>query len=129
MSGPVLGTIIMAFGYGAFGAHMKNFIPVLLGVYLSCFVTQYLPVTPGIQIAAIFSIGVAPIAGQFGPIAGIAAGFIHATIVMYTSQMYGGLNLYNNGFSCGWVAIIMVPLIESFMSRFEHKKPKKKNLR
>lgn len=126
LSGPVQGAVFMAFGYAAFGAHIKNYFPVLLGVFLSCFVTQYLPVTPGIQIAAIFAVGLAPIAGQFGPIAGIAAGFLHAAIVMYTSQMYGGLNLYNNGFSCGWVAIILIPLIESFMARFEHKRGKKK---
>ena len=126
LSGPVQGAVFMAFGYGAFGAHMRNYLPVLAGVFLSCFATQYLPVTPGIQIASIFCIGLAPIAGQFGPIAGIAAGFLHAAIVMYTSQMYGGLNLYNNGFSAGWVAIIMIPLIESFMSRFEHKKGKKR---
>lgn len=62
----------------------------------------------------------------FGVAAGVAAGFLHAAIVMYTSQMYGGLNLYNNGFSCGWVAIIMIPLIESFMARFEYKKGKGK---
>lgn len=126
LSGPVQGTVFVAFGYGAFGAHIKNFPPVLCGVFLSSFVTQYLPTTPGIQIAALFAVGLAPIAGQFGPIAGLTAGFLHAAIVMYTSQMYGGLNLYNNGFSCGWVAIIMVPLIESFMSRFEHKKTRKK---
>ena len=126
LSGPVQGAVFMAFGYAAFGAHIKNYIPVLCGVFLSCFLTQYLPTTPGIQIAAIFCIGLAPIAGQFGPVAGIGAGFLHAAIVMYTSQMYGGLNLYNNGFSCGWVAIIMVPLIESFMSRFEHRRSSKK---
>ena len=122
LSGPVQGAVFMAFGYGAFGVHIKNYFPVLCGVFLSCFLTQYLPTTPGIQIAAVFGVGLAPIAGQFGPIPGIAAGFLHAAIVMYTSQMYGGLNLYNNGFSCGWVAIIMVPLIESFMSRFEHRR-------
>ena len=126
LSGPVQGAVFMAVGYAAFGVHIKNYFPVLLGVFLSCFLTQYLPVTPGIQIAALFGVGLAPIAGQFGPIAGIAAGFLHASIVMYTSQMYGGLNLYNNGFSCGWVAIIMVPLIESFMSRFEHRRAGKK---
>lgn len=126
LSGPIQGTVFMAFGYAAFGAHIKNYLPVLCGVYLSCFLTQYLPTTPGIQIASIFCIGLAPIAGQFGPLAGIMAGFLHAAIVMYTSQMYGGLNLYNNGFSCGWVAIIMVPLIESFMSRFEHRKSSKR---
>lgn len=122
LSGPVQGAVFMAFGYAAFGAYLKNYIPVLCGVFLSCFLTQYIPTTPGIQIAAVFSIGLAPIAGQFGPIAGIIAGFLHAAIVMYTSQMYGGLNLYNNGFSCGWVAIMMVPLIESFMARFEHRR-------
>ena len=126
LSGPVQGAVFMAAGYAAFGAHIKNYFPVLLGVFLSCFVTQYLPVTPGIQIAAIFGVGLAPITGQFGPIAGIVAGFLHAAIVMYTSQMYGGLNLYNNGFSAGWVAIILIPLIESFMARFEHRKGKKK---
>ncbi len=126
LSGPVQGAVFMAFGYGAFGAHIRNYLPVLTGVFLSCFVTQYTPVTPGIQIAAVFCIGLAPIAGQFGSIAGIVAGLLHAAIVMYTSQMYGGLNLYNNGFSAGWVAIIMIPLIESFMARFEHKKSRKK---
>jgi hypothetical protein len=39
--------------------------------------------------------------------------------------MYGGLNLYNNGFSCGWVAIIMVPFVESFYKRFEIRKKNK----
>lgn len=126
LSGPVQGAVFMAFGYGAFGAHIKNYLPVLGGVFLSCFLTQYTSTTPGIQIAAIFCIGLAPIAGQFGVVAGIVAGILHASIVMYTSHMYGGLNLYNNGFSCGWVAIIMVPLIESLMSRFEHRRSSKK---
>ncbi|MBR5597291.1 MAG: DUF1576 domain-containing protein [Lachnospiraceae bacterium] len=126
LSGPVQGAILMAFGYGAFGAHLKNYLPVLSGVLLSCLFTQYVPTTPGVQIASIFCIGLAPIAGQFGILAGVEAGILHAAIVMYSGQLYGGLNLYNNGFSCGCVAIIMVPLIESFMSRFEHKRATKK---
>jgi len=125
LSGPVQGAVIMAFGFAAFGAHAKNYLPVLLGVFLSNFITQYTPVTPGIQIAALFAVGLAPIAGQFGWIAGVAAGFLQAAIVMYTSEMYGGLNLYNNGFSAGWVAIIMVPLIESFMQKFKSRKRKR----
>lgn len=126
LSGPVQGAVLMVFGYGAFGAHLKNYTPVLAGVLISCIFTQYTPTTPGILIASIFCVGLAPIAGQFGVLAGIEAGILHAAIVMYSSQLYGGLNLYNNGFSCGWVAIIMVPLIESFMSRFEHRRSSKK---
>ena len=128
LSGPVQGAVLMAFGYGAFGAHLKNYTPVLAGVLLSCLFTQYTPTTPGILIASIFCVGLAPIAGQFGILAGIVAGILHAAIVMYSSQLYGGLNLYNNGFSCGWVAIIMVPLIESFMSRFEHRRSSRKKM-
>ena len=128
LSGPVQGAVLMVFGYGAFGAHLKNYTPVLVGVLISCLFTQYTPTTPGILIASIFCVGLAPIAGQFGVLAGIGAGILHAAIVMYSSQLYGGLNLYNNGFSCGWVAIIMVPLIESFMARFEHRRSSKKKL-
>lgn len=116
LSGPVIGTILTAFGFAAFGVHVKNFPPVLFGVYLSTFFSNYTPDTPGIQLAAIFAAGLAPIAGQFGILAGIIAGMMHASVSMCTSALYGGLNLYNNGFSTGLVAIVMVPMLESFMS-------------
>ena len=117
-SGPVVGSILAVFGFAAFGVHVKNYLPVLAGVYLSTFLTVFTPDTPGIQLAAIFAAGLAPIAGQFGVVAGVIAGFLHSAIVMCTAPMYGGLNLYNNGFSAGWVAIVMVPVVESFMKHF-----------
>ena len=101
---------------------MKNYLPVLLGVFLSTFLNHFSPVTPGMQLAAVFSVGLSPISGRFGPVAGVFAGMLHSAVVMCTSQMYGGLNLYNNGFSAGWVAIIMVPALESFMSEMRQKK-------
>ena len=125
-SGPVLGCLFTVFGFAAFGAHLRNYIPVLLGVYLSTFFSQYAPNDAGMLIAAFFVIGVAPIAGQFGPIWGIIAGMLHSCIVMCTSTMYGGLNLYNNGFSCGWVAIVMIPIIESFMRGYQIRKQMRK---
>lgn len=125
LSGPVVGAILTAFGFAAFGAHAKNYPPVMLGVYLFTFISRYEPATPGIQLAAIFGVGLSPIAGQFGPLAGILAGVLHSAIVMCTSGMYGGLNLYNNGFSAGWVAIFMIPALESFIKRF---KVRKKNV-
>ncbi len=116
LSGPVVGAILSAYGFGAFGVHVKNYIPVMLGVYVSTFGTNYAPDMPGIQLAAVFAYGLAPIAGQFGIIAGIIAGILHAAVVVCSSALYGGLNLYNNGFSTGLVAIIMVPMLESFMN-------------
>ncbi len=128
LSGPVVGAILTAFGFAAFGAHVKNYVPVLLGVYLSTYLNQFTPETPGVQLAAIFAVGLAPIAGRFGVIAGILAGMLHVAIATCTSQMYGGLNLYNNGFSAGWVAIIMVPVLESFMLEYKNRKRKNQNV-
>ncbi|WMC93395.1 DUF1576 domain-containing protein [Kineothrix sp. MB12-C1] len=116
-SGPVVGSIWSAFGFAAFGVHIKNYLPPLFGVYLSTFTTVFVPDTPGIQLAAIFAVGLAPIAGQFGAFVGVLAGFLHAAIAMCTSDLYGGLNLYNNGFSSGWVAVVLVPVVEGFISR------------
>ena len=128
LSGPVVGAILTAFGFAAFGAHVKNYVPVLLGVYLSTYLNQFTPETPGVQLAAIFAVGLGPIAGRFGVIAGILAGMLHVAIATCTSQMYGGLNLYNNGFSAGWVAIIMVPVLESFMLEYKNRKRKNQNV-
>lgn len=126
MSGPILGCLLTVFGFSAFGAHLKNYLPVMLGVYISTLFTKYSTDTPGVLIAALFCVGLSPIGGQFGPIAGVVAGLLHAAIVMCTGQMYGGLNLYNNGFSAGWVAIIMIPFMESFMTQFEIRKKRRK---
>lgn len=126
LSGPVLGCLFTVFGFAAFGAHLRNYLPVLAGVYLSTLFTKYAPGDAGMLIASFFVVGISPIAGQFGILAGVIAGILHAAIVMCTSQMYGGLNLYNNGFSAGWVAIVMIPALESFMSGFEERKKRRK---
>lgn len=129
ITGPVLGSILTLFGFSAFGAHLKNYLPVLAGVVIAGYFTIYDLHSPALLIAAMFVVGVSPIAGQFGTFAGLVAGALHVAIVMCTSPLYGGLNLYNNGFSAGWVAILMVPLAESFMHHFEIRKRKKQMLK
>lgn len=125
LSGPVVGAILTAFGFAAFGGHAGNYPPVLAGVLLSTFFTHMQPTTPGIQMGAIFAIGLAPVAGQFGILAGIIAGMLHAAVTVCSSSLYGGLNLYNNGFSTGLVAIVLVPTLESFIKGFRTKKEQK----
>lgn len=122
LSGPVLGCIITVFGFSAFGAHLKNYLPVLAGVVLACMLFEPEISQPTMQIAAMLVVGVAPIAGEFGIVAGLAAGIIHVVIVSCTGAFYGGLNLYNNGFSTGWVALFIVPFLESFHKSFKRKK-------
>lgn len=127
LSGPVVGAILTAFGFAAFGVHARNFLPVLLGVFLSTLVNHMEPTTPGIQMGAVSAVGLAPVAGQFGIFAGVLAGMLHAAVVMCTSSLYGGLNLYNNGFSTGLVAIVLVPALESFIKGFRVKRAQKTN--
>lgn len=125
LSGPVVGAILTAFGFAAFGVHVRNYLPVLAGVLLSTFFTHMLPTTPGIQMGAVSAIGLAPVAGQFGIPAGIIAGMLHAAVTVCSSSLYGGLNLYNNGFSTGLTAIVLVPTLESFIKGFQTKKDRK----
>lgn len=119
LCGPVVGAILTAFGFAAFGAHLRNYLPVLGGVFLGTLANHMNPTTPGIQMGAIFAVGLSPIAGQFGILAGLIAGALHGVVVVCTSSLYGGLNLYNNGFSTGLVAIILVPVLESFIKGFK----------
>jgi hypothetical protein len=49
--------------------------------------------------------------------AGVIAGFLHSSVALNVGIVYGGMNLYNNGFAGGIVAIFLVPVIHSFMSR------------
>ena len=126
LSGPVVGAVLNVFGFSAFGVHPRNYLPLLAGVFLAAYVNHMMPTTPGIQMAAIFAAGLSPIAGQFGIIPGILAGALHSAVVVCTSSLYGGLNLYNNGFSTGLVAIILVPTLESFIKGFKVRHEKKK---
>lgn len=119
LSGPVVGAILTLFGFSAFGVHLKNYIPCMLGVWLATCFKIYTLKMPAIQLAVMFCSGLAPIAGQFGVFAGILAGLIHTSVVMCTGQMYLGLNLYNNGFATGFVAIFMLPLLEGFIKQFK----------
>ncbi len=127
LSGPVVGAILTVFGFSSFGVHIRNYFPVLLGTFLSTFINHLLPTTPGLQLGAILAAGIAPIAGQFGIFAGILAGVLHCAVVVCTSSLYGGLNLYNGGFSTGLVAIVLVPILESLIKGHWKKKERNKD--
>ena len=114
LNGPTLGGVITIMGFAAFGMHPKNCAPIVAGIWAATLLLRYQPADPSIQLAALFGMGLAPIAGQFGVVWGIIAGMLHCAIVTTVGSVYGGLNLYNNGFTAGLVALILVPLIQSF---------------
>ncbi|MCI9318273.1 MAG: DUF1576 domain-containing protein [Oscillospiraceae bacterium] len=114
LNGPLVCCLFAMTGFGAFGKHPRNILPVMGGAVLAALLMVKVPITsPGVLLATLLCTCLAPIAGQFGGYWGAAAGFLHMTIVQNTSILHGGMNLYNNGFAAGLVCILMVPIIEA----------------
>lgn len=114
LNGPIVGGLFTVIGFSCFGKHIKNMTPVIIGTIICSLLTVYDLSSPGILVAIIFSTTLAPIAGTFGFIYGVIAGILHILIVTDVAAIHGGLNLYNNGFAAGIVAMILVPLITNF---------------
>jgi hypothetical protein len=114
LNGPTIGGIFTVVGFGAFGKHPKNILPIFLGVFLGSLTKVWNINDPAILLAALFGTALAPIAGEFGWQYGVIAAFIHSPVVLNVGVLHGGLNLYNNGFAAGIVAAILVPIIQAF---------------
>ncbi|OPX47398.1 hypothetical protein CLTHE_19610 [Clostridium thermobutyricum DSM 4928] len=114
LNGPTLGGIFTIIGFGCFGKHLKNITPILIGATLAALININPLTSPSIILAILFSTCLAPIAGKFGFLIGILAGFLHVCLGVNVGYLHGGLNLYNNGFAGGLVAMILVPLITTF---------------
>ena len=111
-NGPVIGGLFTIIGFAAFGTHVKNSLPVLGGV-VTCTLVFGMPLAaPGPVLAAIFGTTLSPIAGQFGPLAGFIAGFIHLVMVSFTGSWHGAMNLYNNGFAGGLTAALIIAVLQ-----------------
>jgi hypothetical protein len=122
INGPVLGGIFTISGFAAVGKTLKNSAPILLGSAIAAYINYHDPRAPLNVLAILFSTGLAPIASKYGWFVGILIGIIHVAIAHIVGDLNGGLNLYNNGFAGGLVAITIVPLIDFF--REFYKKPK-----
>ena len=111
LNGPTIGGIFTIMGFSAFGKHARNILPVMLGVFIGAYGMHHTPDYPSLQLAGLFGTTLAPISGHFGWPYGVLAGFIHASLVLQTGGPVAGLNLYNNGFSGGLIAIVLYPTI------------------
>lgn len=121
INGPTIGGMFTVVGFGAFGKHIKNVWPILVGVFLSSLLKVWDVSSTGAILAGLFGTTLAPIAGAYGPAYGIIAGFVHISMVMNVAMLHGGLNLYNNGFSGGFVAALLVPIFDSINRKSRRK--------
>ena len=114
LNGPTIGGILTIVGFGAFGKHLRNVFPVMIGATLSSLLNIWPINSPSMLLGILFSSTLAPISGQFGWAYGALAGFLHICLMMNLAYLHGGLNLYNNGFAGGIVCIILIPIITAF---------------
>ena len=120
LNGPTLGGILTIIGFSAYGKHAFNIIPIMGGVLLGSIFMHFNVNDSAVQLAALFGTTLAPFAGVFGPAAGLLAGFLHSAVVLQAGSVLAGVNLYNNGFSGGLIAIVLFPTITAII---RHRKP------
>lgn len=118
-NGPAAAGVLTVIAFGIFGKNPKNILPIFAGIYLATLVSVYETSSTTMIIAALFGTTLAPIAGVYGPIAGIVAGFMHVFVVSHVGVLHSGLNLYNNGFSGGIVSGLMLSLLQTFFKKTE----------
>jgi hypothetical protein len=98
-------------GFSAYGKHARNIAPIMIGVYIGNLINSVPMDNASMQIAGLFGTTLAPIAGIFGWPFGILAGILHSCVVLYSGAAIGGVNLYNNGFSGGLIALVLYPVL------------------
>jgi len=120
INGPTIGAVFTMAGFGAFGKHLRNTVPILVGATVCTYMNMWDPVAPVNILAILFSTCAAPIAGKFGWKWGIIVGFLHVALANFIGTVNGGLNLYNNGFASGFVIMILLPIIMAFQKEKEN---------
>ena len=94
-----------------------------ISIYVGMLITGNYDLSISTIIAFIFASGLAPVCGKFGIIFGLVAGVLHIIITPIMINMHGGFDLYNNGFSAGFTAMILCVVAEKIL-----KKEKKKDV-
>lgn len=120
LNGPMLAAILTVVGFSAYGKTPLNTLPILIGVHLA----KYGSSTPlfTVCLSGLFGTALAPITGVYGVLWGIIAGWLHLAVVQSIGIIHGGMNLYNNGFSCGIVASILLPIMNMISSQQSKRK-------
>lgn len=130
LGGCLFACIWTAAGFAACGVTPRTYLPVMAGVCIGAFLTGGIAgMVAGesflgaaltkfgsrpMLVAAIFSAGVAPIAGEHGVLAGIVVGAIHSVLVPNIAVLHGWMSLYNNGFCLSLIATFLHPIYSRF---------------
>ena len=106
-------------GFASYGLHLRNAIPIWIGALIAIVLRKSSFSSVSVVMAFFFATGLAPISGKYGFFYGILAGFLHIMITPLMLGFQGGFDLYNNGFSAGFVAVLIVNIKEALTFKEE----------
>ena len=120
-TGLAIGAILSVIGFGAFGKSLKHTIPIVAGALLADF-ANFLSFGEafndnGSLVAILFSTCLTPLSKKFGWKWGVLAGYLHLSLATNIGIFHGGMNLYNNGLAAGFVAMLLLPIMNAFEAR------------
>ena len=116
-TGATMGAVLCMVCCFANGATPRNTLPILAGYGIVGVLNRLgvgaFPISgQALVVGLCYASGLAPLAGEFGILAGIGAGMLHAALVTSVPAIHGGFNLYNGGFTAGIVCFLLVPVLE-----------------
>lgn len=114
LSGPIVAGVFTFMAFGSYGKHIVNSLPVIVGLVIGSSIQGFNLTLPGPSIALLFVTALAPVSGKFGVFYGVLAGFIHLLIAPQAFALQGGFDLYNNGFTAGLVAGLVVVIAQQY---------------
>ena len=121
-NGTTLVVVGLMAGFSLFGKNFLNIWPILAGTWLYCKTRR---VTFGkFAYISLMATALSPIISYIVldngwgslPLAllvGVVIGFVMGPLSAYTYKVQNGMNLYNVGFACGLVAMMLVPVMAS----------------
>lgn len=129
-TGATFGIILAAMTFSAGGQHPGNVWPILLGYALlsvsvtlgSLMIGRPIPwtlSTQGYMNGLAFATGLCPFSGKYGWKIGVIAGMLSAVMCTTTSAMHGGFVLYNGGLTAGISALILLPMLDTYLTHTE----------
>lgn len=127
LSGPTLATILTMIGFSFFGTTLLNSIPIIVGVYLA---SRYSKQSFGsYSIIALFGTAIGPVVTfiiftsnlsflisiPLGLTLGVLIGFILPALASSMLQLHQGYNLYNMGFTCGFLGLFIAGILNAIL--------------
>ena len=119
-NGATLVTIGLMSGFSLFGKNIVNMWPCLLGTMLYALVkkegfTKHVNLAlRGTALAPMVSFMTVRFSPWLGIAMGLVVGFLLPPVAEHAHRVQNGMNLYSVGFSCGLLAMMMVPAFKAF---------------